>query len=196
MPPRRRYRDSLGGYCVIAVSPPGRSGPVSREKMAPVPRSISSGETGQGTCSTTTRSVITSSIGLYTPVQGVSWAEVGTLYGEPILEANTLKVATLKHGVENVLPRYDNQLHFSYTPTPYWCGTFHRCRVEGIYSDNVASIFLRNIPENAEPSPEIVSGGTGDFPELGVWTARHGIARASRGFGRNDTQDPDSWLTV
>ena len=71
------------------------------------------------------------------------------MYGAPILK-EFFKVANVEPGWKDVLRKYDINFIFYYTDS----GLVRHLSTEegwrGIYSDNVASIFLRNIPENAE----------------------------------------------
>jgi hypothetical protein len=71
------------------------------------------------------------------------------MYGEPILK-EYLKVATIEPGWKDILEKYNINYVFFYTDSllvrHLWTNSYWK----GIYSDNVASIFLRNTPENAE----------------------------------------------
>jgi hypothetical protein len=71
------------------------------------------------------------------------------MYGEPILK-EYFKVAHIEPGWKDVLAKYDINYIFYYTDSVLVRHLSTDAGWRGIYSDNVASIFLRNIPENAE----------------------------------------------
>jgi hypothetical protein len=71
------------------------------------------------------------------------------MYGEPILK-EYLKVATIEPGWKDILEKYDINYVFFYTDSLLVRHLRTDSDWKGIYSDNVASIFLRNTPENAE----------------------------------------------
>jgi len=70
------------------------------------------------------------------------------MYGTPIMK-EYMKVVAIDRGWKDILSKYDINYIFFYTDSVLvrhlLTDTAWRC----IYSDNVASIFLRNIPENA-----------------------------------------------
>jgi hypothetical protein len=71
------------------------------------------------------------------------------MYGEPILK-EYLKVAHIEAGWKEALAKYDINYIYFYTDSVLARHLLTDSGWRGIYSDNVASIFLRNIPENAE----------------------------------------------
>ena len=80
------------------------------------------------------------------------------MYGEPIIK-EYYKVVGIEQGWKDVLDKYDISYIFYYTDSVL---VRHLLTDEGwrqIYSDNVASIFLRNIPENAEAIARYAPGG-------------------------------------
>jgi len=81
------------------------------------------------------------------------------MYGEPILK-EYLKVAHIESGWKDVLAKYDINYIFFYTDSVLVRHLLTDAGWRGVYSDNVASIFLRNIPENAEAIARYSSGGT------------------------------------
>jgi hypothetical protein len=86
------------------------------------------------------------------------------MYGEPILK-EYLKVSAIEPGWKDVLDKYDINYIFFYTDSVL---VRHLLTDEGwrrIYVDNVASIFLRNTPGNAEAIVRYVPGG--EAPALG-----------------------------
>jgi hypothetical protein len=70
------------------------------------------------------------------------------MYGTPIMK-EYLKVVAIEPGWENTLAKYDINYIFFYTDSVLVRHLLTDAGWKGIYSDNVASIFLRNIPENA-----------------------------------------------
>jgi len=82
------------------------------------------------------------------------------MYGAPILK-EYLKVAHIESGWRDVLAKYDINYVFFYTHSVLVRHLSTDAGWTGIYSDNVASIFLRNIPGNAEAIVRYSSGGTG-----------------------------------
>jgi len=81
------------------------------------------------------------------------------MYGEPILK-EYFKVAHIEPGWKDVLAKYDINYIFFYTDSVLVRHLSTDAGWRGIYSDNVASIFLRNIPENAEAIARNVLRGT------------------------------------
>ena len=71
------------------------------------------------------------------------------MYGAPILK-EYFKVAHIEPGWKDVLAKYDINYIFFYTDSVLIRHLSTDAGWRSIYSDNVASIFLRNIPENAE----------------------------------------------
>jgi hypothetical protein len=71
------------------------------------------------------------------------------MYGEPILK-EYFKVILIEPGWKDVLDKYDINYIFHYTDSVLVRHLLTDAGWKGIYSDNVSSIFLRNIPENAE----------------------------------------------
>jgi len=81
------------------------------------------------------------------------------MYGELILK-EYFKVAHIEPGWKDVLAKYDINYIFFYTDSVLVRHLLTDAGWRGIYSDNVASIFLRNIPENAEAIARYAPGGT------------------------------------
>ena len=81
------------------------------------------------------------------------------MYGEPILKEYS-KVAAIEQGWKDVLDKYDINYIFYYTDSVLVRHLLTDAGWRGIYSDNVASIFLRNTPENAETIARYTPGGT------------------------------------
>jgi len=81
------------------------------------------------------------------------------MYGEPILK-EYFKVAHIEPGWKDVLAKYDINYIFFYTDSVLIRHLSTDAGWRGIYSDNVASIFLRNIPENAETIARYAPGVT------------------------------------
>ena len=81
------------------------------------------------------------------------------MYGAPILK-EYFKVAHIESGWKDVLAKYDINYIFFYTDSVLVRHLLTDAGWRGVYSDNVASIFLRNIPENAEAIARYSSGGT------------------------------------
>jgi hypothetical protein len=81
------------------------------------------------------------------------------MYGEPILK-EYLKVTNIEPGWKDVLGKYDINYIFFYTDSVLVRHLLTDAGWKGIYSDNVASIFLRNIPENAEVVARYTLGDT------------------------------------
>jgi len=81
------------------------------------------------------------------------------MYGEPILK-EYFKVAAIEQGWKDVLDKYDINYIIFYTDSVLVRHLLTDTGWRGIYSDNVASIFLRNIPENAETIARYAPGGT------------------------------------
>ena len=71
------------------------------------------------------------------------------MYGAPILK-EYFKVAHIEPGWKDVLAKYDINYIFFYTDSVLVRHLLTDAGWRCTYSDNVASIFLRNIPENAE----------------------------------------------
>ena len=72
------------------------------------------------------------------------------MYGEPILK-EYLKVVHIEPGWKDVLDKVRHQLHLLLHRLRTGTASFDGCWLEAAStSDNVASIFLRNTPENAE----------------------------------------------
>jgi hypothetical protein len=81
------------------------------------------------------------------------------MYGAPILK-EYLKVVHIESGWKDVLAKYDINYIFFYTNSVLVRHLLTDAGWRGIYSDNVASIFLRNIPENAEAIARYAPVGT------------------------------------
>ena len=81
------------------------------------------------------------------------------MYGEPILK-EYFKVVLIEPGWKDVLEKYDINYIFYYTDSVLVRHLLTDAGWKGIYSDNVSSIFLRNIPENAEAIARYNPGGT------------------------------------
>jgi hypothetical protein len=71
------------------------------------------------------------------------------MYGEPIIK-EYYKVVHIEPGWKDILGKYDINYILFYTDSVLVRHLSTDSGWKGIYSDNVASIFLRNIPENAE----------------------------------------------
>ena len=71
------------------------------------------------------------------------------MYGEPILK-KYYKVAVIEPGWKDVLDNYDINYIFYYTDSVLVRHLMTDAGWRQIYSDNIASIFLRNTPENAK----------------------------------------------
>jgi hypothetical protein len=85
------------------------------------------------------------------------------MYGEPILK-EYLKVSAIDTGWKDVLDKYDINYIFFYTDSVL---ARHLLTDDGwkrIYVDNVASIFLRNSPGNAESIAHYLPGGEPPAP--------------------------------
>ncbi|HEX8042966.1 hypothetical protein [Candidatus Deferrimicrobium sp.] len=80
------------------------------------------------------------------------------MYGEPILK-EYLKVAHIEPGWKDILEKYDINYVFFYTDSLLVRHLRTDSGWKGIYSDNVASIFLRNTSENAETIGRYAHGG-------------------------------------
>ena len=81
------------------------------------------------------------------------------MYGPPILKEYS-KVAGIEPGWKDVLDKYNINYIFFYTDSVLVRHLLTDSGWRGIYSDNVASIFLRNIPENAETIARYAPGRT------------------------------------
>jgi hypothetical protein len=81
------------------------------------------------------------------------------MYGTPILK-EYIRVAAIESGWKDVLTKYDINYIFFYTDSVLVRHLLTDAGWKGIYSDNVASIFLRNIPENAETIARYSPGRT------------------------------------
>jgi hypothetical protein len=81
------------------------------------------------------------------------------MYGEPIIK-EYFKVTAIEQGWKNVLDKHDINYIFFYTDTVLVRHLLTDSGWRGIYSDNVASIFLRNTPENAETIARYAPSGT------------------------------------
>ena len=86
------------------------------------------------------------------------------MYGEPILK-EYFKVAAIEPGWKDILEKYDINYIFFYTDSLLVRHLLTDSDWKRIYSDNVASIFLRNTPENAETIGRYAHGGIN--PETG-----------------------------
>jgi hypothetical protein len=71
------------------------------------------------------------------------------MYGEPILKEYSM-VTGIEPGWKDVLDKYNINYIFFYTDSVLVRHLLTDSGWKSIYSDNVSSIFLRNIPENAE----------------------------------------------
>lgn len=80
------------------------------------------------------------------------------MYGTPIMK-EYLKVVAIEPGWENTLAKYDINYIFFYTDSILVRHLLTDAGWKGIYSDNVASIFIRNIPENAAAIAQYAPGG-------------------------------------
>jgi len=81
------------------------------------------------------------------------------MYGEPILK-KYYKVAVIEPGWKDVLDNYDINYIFYYTDSVLVRHLLTDAGWRQIYSDDVASIFLRNTPENAEAIARYVPDST------------------------------------
>jgi len=81
------------------------------------------------------------------------------MYGEPILK-EYFKVAAIEQGWKDVLDKYDINYVFYYTDSVLVRHLLTDAGWRQIYADNVASIFLRNTPENAETIARYAPGRT------------------------------------
>jgi hypothetical protein len=81
------------------------------------------------------------------------------MYGEPILK-EYFKVAHIEPGWKDVLAKYDINYIFFYTDSVLARHLLTDAGWRQIYADNVARIFLRNTPENAETIARNAPGGT------------------------------------
>lgn len=81
------------------------------------------------------------------------------MYGEPIIK-EYYKVIHIEPGWKDVLVKYDINYIFFYTDSVLVRHLLTDSGWRGIYSDNVASIFLRNIPKNAETIARYAPVGT------------------------------------
>ncbi len=106
------------------------------------------------------------------------------MYGAPILK-EYFKVAHIEPGWKDVLDKYDINYIFFYTDSVLVRHLLTDAGWRGIYSDNVASIFLRNIPENAEAIARYAPAAR--FPERGVDGAAWNCESVLR-IRRNDTK--------
>jgi len=80
------------------------------------------------------------------------------MYGTPIMK-EYIKVTAIEPGWKDTLAKYDINYIFYYTDSVLVRHLLTDSGWRGIYSDNVASIFLRNIPENAETIARYAPGG-------------------------------------
>ena len=71
------------------------------------------------------------------------------MYGPPILK-EFFKVTRIEPGWKDVLDKYDINFIFYYSDSVLVRHLSTDAGWRRIYTDNVASIFLRNTPENAE----------------------------------------------
>jgi hypothetical protein len=81
------------------------------------------------------------------------------MYGEPIIK-EYYKVVHIEPGWKDILGKYDINYIIFYTDSVLVRHLSTDSGWRGIYSDNVASIFLRNIPENAEAIARYGPAGT------------------------------------
>jgi hypothetical protein len=81
------------------------------------------------------------------------------MYGPTILKEYS-KVAGIELGWKDVLDKYDINYIFFYTDSVLVRHLSTDSGWRGIYTDNVASIFLRNTPENAETIARYAPGRT------------------------------------
>lgn len=86
------------------------------------------------------------------------------MYGTPIAK-EYMEVEAIKPGWKDILAKYNINYIFFYTDSVLVRHLSTDSAWTGIYSDNVASIFLRNIPENAETIARYAPGDT--VPALG-----------------------------
>ena len=80
------------------------------------------------------------------------------MYGEPIIK-EYFQVTDIKPGWKDVLYKYDINYIFYYTDSVLVRHLSTDAGWRRIYTDNVASIFLRNTPENAETIARYAPGG-------------------------------------
>lgn len=81
------------------------------------------------------------------------------MYGSPIIK-EYMKVTDIETGWKDVLDKYNINYFFIYTNSVLVRHLLTDADWRGIYSDNVASIFLRNIQENAEAIARYAPDGT------------------------------------
>jgi hypothetical protein len=81
------------------------------------------------------------------------------MYGTPIVK-EFMEVVSIEPGWKDILAKYDINYIFFYTDSVLVRHLLTDAGWRGIYSDNVASIFLRNIPENAETISRYAPGRT------------------------------------